>query len=498
MDKIDTVNEEKTYLCFDLGTTRIKSALIDFNGKIIYQDSENTVSHCEDNSIFQKPEEYYDSVEKQIKRISKKHAKHFRNIESLIFSGQMAGILAIDKNWEVVIPWTGSLDTRSNKYMDYIENTMAARIRNSSGGLPYMASKIMWVKNDFKKEYKKIRKFINLTTYVAGRLAGLDGDEAFIDYSVLAMHGLADINNKTWNKKIAEDLDLDIFKLPEILPPYGVAGKINKNRFDTKNDIKILVGVGDQIAGFIGAGIINKGDIVDVAGTYTVLGYATDRFIPDRRGKIISSIYSGIEDIYYHLAVVALGGYLYNWFIDNLKFDRSKMKNNKNTEHLYFIPYIGGRAVPYQPYYQGTFYGLKWHHDIESMFIAMLECIGYEYDFIYGYLKKLNGNGFIQSDSIKVIGGGAHDILWNEIKANILKLKYMAMQKTSFEILGNFIIARYGIGIKKGYRELVKRKKGHFSIIIKPDKEKIKYYNNQKLLYAKVVARIGEVYKDLG
>ena len=489
-------NDDRTFLCFDLGTTRIKSALVGTGGKIIYLNSEKSVSYYEGDSVIQKPEEYYDAVVRQIEKIRKEYKRDFENADSLICSGQMAGILSVDKNWEVVMPWTYSVDTRANKYLGHIEDKMASRIRGSSGGVPFMAAKIKWIKNEFPQEYKRSYRFINLTTYVAGRLAGLSGDGAFTDYSVLAMNGLANIDKEEWNKNIIEDLDLDISKLPEIVRPYRKVGIITKQRFGSKNDIKVLAGIGDQIAGFIGAGVLKKGDLVDVAGTYTVLGLATDRFIPDIEGKIISLIYSGIEDIYYQLAVVAVGGYLYKWFIEKFSYDDSRLKKAKDTKGLYFIPHIGGRTAPPQPYYEGTFYGLKWNHDLDSIYTAMLKCMSFEYDFIYSKILELDHLKRDKLEKIKVIGGGARNHIWNEMKASILELEYAVMENTSFEILGNYLIARYGNNIRKGYSDLL-----HQNIVSvlenkKPEKEKIEYYRDQKELYRKVVDRVGEIYRD--
>lgn len=486
------------FLCFDLGTTKIKSALISYDGNIIYSSEEKAKTYSDDKGVYQKPEDYFDIVVSEIKEIKKRYPSHLREADSLICSGQMAGILSIDRNWEVVMPWTYSVDTRANKYLGFIEERMASRIRDSSGGVPFMAAKIKWIKNDLPREYKRSQKFINLTTYVAGRLAGLSGDEAFIDYSVLTMSGLADIKKGMWNKDIIKDMDLDLSKLPEIVPPYRTVGTIAREKFGTKNDIKVLVGIGDQIAGFIGAGILEKGDLVDVAGTYTVLGYAADRFIPDTDDRIISSIYSGIEDIYYQLAVVAVGGYLYNWFIEKFSYDDRRLERAKDTKGLYFIPHIGGRSAPPQPYYQGTFYGLKWSHDLDSIYTAMLECIGYEYDFIYSKIKELNGLREDQLEKIKVIGGGAQNRIWNRLKASILELEYMVMENTSFEILGNYLIARYGSNIIKGYSDLLSQNMVPVFDNIKPEKGRIKHYRDQKERYRKIVDRIGEIYRDFG
>ena len=59
-------NNNKTYLCFDLGTTRIKSALLDRNGNVVYLDLEEAISYQEGQSFIQRPEEYYEEVVKKI------------------------------------------------------------------------------------------------------------------------------------------------------------------------------------------------------------------------------------------------------------------------------------------------------------------------------------------------------------------------------------------------------------------------------------------------
>ncbi len=63
------------FLCFDLGTTKIKSALLSYDGNIIYYSEEKAITYSDDKGIYQKPEEYYTAVEKQIKKIEKKHKK---------------------------------------------------------------------------------------------------------------------------------------------------------------------------------------------------------------------------------------------------------------------------------------------------------------------------------------------------------------------------------------------------------------------------------------
>jgi len=486
------------FLCFDLGTTKIKSALISYDGNIIYSSEEKAITYSDDKGVYQKPEDYFDIVVSEIKEIKKRYPLHLRKAESLICSGQMAGILGIDKNWEVAFPWTYSIDTRANSYLSEIEDAMGSKIRKSSGGIPFMAAKMKWIKENFSKDYKKIYKFVNLTTYVAGRICNLLGDDAFIDYSVLSMNGLADIKEGRWNSKICSKLDIDINKLPNILRPFECVGYIDKNKFSTEEDIKVLVGVGDQIAGFIGAGVINKGDLVDVSGTYTVLGYCTDSFITDYKNKIISSIFSGIDGIYYHLSVVAVGGYVYSWFKEKFGYDDKKNPVQiKDTDGLYFIPHIGGRSSPSQPYYEGTWMGIKWHHDLDSFYISLLESIGYEFSYVLNWVKELNNLKEDSIGEIKVIGGGSKNSIWNSIKSNILNLKYLVMKEVPFEIIGSFMIAKYGINLKGGYKQLIKNKVISVDEEVHPEKERVEFYKKHKDKYIKIVDKIGEIYCDL-
>ena len=205
-----------TYLCFDLGTTVIKSSLLDDEGNIIYLSKKEAKTYCDGSSVIQKPEEYFDTVVNEIKEISKRYPSYLKKAGSLICSGQMAGILGIDRDWKVVFPWIYSVDTRANSCLSEIENRIGSEVRKSSGGAPLVAAKIKWIKENFPEDYKRIHKFINLTTYVAGRICDLKGDDAFIDHSVLSMNGLADTKEGKWNSKICSKMDIDINKVPNI------------------------------------------------------------------------------------------------------------------------------------------------------------------------------------------------------------------------------------------------------------------------------------------
>ena len=485
------------YLCFDLGTTKIKSCLLDDNGNIIYFSAVDAVTYYDDG-IYQKPEVYYNTVINEINIIKAKHNQAFKKVETLICSGQMAGVLGIGENWDVVFPWTYSIDSRFNAYISKIDENTNELIRKKSGGYAFGPGKMRWIQNDFPALYKRIKKFINLNTYVSGKLCNISSDKAFIDYSCLTMFGLADVVNSRWDDNICRNLGIDIEKLPRICKPYEIIGNINKNIFDTESDINVMAGCGDQIAGFLGSGVVNKGDMVDVTGTYTVLGYCASEFKSDMQNKVFSSIYSGIDNIFYQIAVIAAGGYTYNWFIDKFNYKPSiKFEDYCGSKGLYFIPYIGGRYHPVQSYYDGSWMGISWEHTLDDFYSSLLEGFGYEFNFYLDPLKKLNNLSDDDLKEIKVIGGGAKDNFWSNIKANILDLKYIKLNKVPFEIMGLYLIAKYGNNLREGFKKLVNTKVIYLDEVINPQKEKVKLYEKNKENYIKIINELGKIYRNI-
>ncbi len=485
------------YLCFDLGTTKIKSSLIDDNGQIVYLSSLDSKTYY-DNGIYQKPEDFFNTVINEINLMKEKHPGEFKQVEKFICSGQMGGVLGVDEDWNVVFPWTFSLDNRFNTYLKCIEENIGELVRFRSGGYAFGAGKILWIKNDFPRIFKKIKKFINLVTYVSGKICNLNIKDAFIDYSSSSLWGLANIHNGMLDFEICKNCKINMNKLPNILKPFETIGYIKKDVFNTNKDIEVLVGCGDQIAGFFGSGIINNNDLVDVSGTYNVLGYCSNKLKIDLKNKVFTSSYSGIDDIFYQMAVITAGGYVYKWFIEKFNYKPVLDFNNyEGSKGLFFIPYIGGRYHPFQPYYDGTWLGIKFNHDLNDFYAAILESFGYELNFYLELLKDLNGFNIKDIKSIKVIGGGSEDNFWNNIKANILNLNYLRLNKIPYEIIGLFLIAKYKNNLREGFYKLLKDGIIYTEETIIPKNNKVMEYSKNKVNYLKIINELGKIYYQI-
>lgn len=485
------------YLSFDLGTTKIKSTLFNNEGDIIYFSQCNSKIY-NDNGVFQKPDDFLNLIISHILDIKAKKPKQFSEIEYFITSGQMGGILGVDENLDVIIPWTYSVDSRYLEDVYRLEYEFGKHIREKSGGPPTISGKMLWIKRTFPGKYRKVCKFINLMCYISLKLCNLKTHNAFIDCTCLSMSGIADILNLKWDNNLCEKAGIDIKKLPKITLPFEEIGIIKKDRFETKKDIKVLAGCGDQVAGFIGSGIIFKNNIIDVSGTYNLIGFCCNNFFGDSKFEAFHSIYSGIGDIYYQLAVISAGGITFNWFKENFNYNIKKSKKYyKIPSNLFIIPYLGGRYSPTQPYFRGSFLNLKWQNTLDDMYISLLESGGYELNSFIDKLCELNNLTRDTFKEIKIIGSGSNNEVENFIKANILDLNYLVLEKKPYENIGTFIIAKYKDKAAIGVNELLEKGVINAGVTVSPDEQIVRQYSQNIKKYNQIVDSLAELYSCL-
>lgn len=486
------------YLCIDLGTTKIKLSLFNENCDLIYSSEADSTIHKKNDLIFQNPDDYFFLIQKEIEKIKNIYKRDFVKIGSIIFSGQMGGILGVGSNYEVIFPWTYSIDTAYLSYVYSLEQELGEKIRKKSGGPPTVAGKICWIKDKFPEKYKRIKKFLNLMGFVAAKLCDLSIKDSFIDCTCLSMTGMADIENLKWDHDLIKEMDIDFDKLPEIASPFNVIGTIPKEKFKTNQDIKVFAGCGDQIAGFIGSGLVNKNEIIEVSGTYNLLGFCTDKIVLDYIFKSFHSISLGIKDLYFQLSVISAGGYTFEWFLKNFNYKIKDGKDYSNIpSNIFLIPYFGGRYSPIQPYFKGSFLNLSWENDLDDIYIALLESNGYEIKYSLELLCKINKLDVNNLNEIKIIGSGSKNYLENFIKTNILNIRYIKMSNQPYENIGTFILAKYGIKLRSGIRELIETGKIRKEYEIIPTSYEKEIYQKNYNKYLRIVENLQNLYLNL-
>ena len=111
------------YLGVDLGTSSIKVLLSDENGNILSSISKNfklynpLLNYYEEN-----PDEWYQALVDILLDLNKKY--DIKKVKAISFSGQMHGLVTLDKYGNVIrnaILWN---DSRNEKEVEYLNNTI--------------------------------------------------------------------------------------------------------------------------------------------------------------------------------------------------------------------------------------------------------------------------------------------------------------------------------------------------------------------------------------
>ena len=450
----------------DLGTTGLKVALIDVNGQVMGQSySEIKITSPKPGVLEQDADDYLMGAVKGIKNVLEIAKINPSDVVAIGFDGQMGGLVGIARDYMPVTHYDSVLDTRSQPFSARIKEKYEPVIFQSASGVWNHASKLLWWKNERPSVYKQVYKFVTLTPYVAGRMAGLKGNDAYIDYTSLLCSGIHEVKTHTWSHDLCHLLHIDMDKLPVIVDPWKIIGKLTvqtAHLCGLKEGIPLVAGAGDQPAGFLGAGIVESGYAIDVAGSTSVFSVCTGEFIPDMKYKRIVYMNSVFPDLYYALTYVSGGGIAVRWFKDQFAVSEKQESEQSGVNvfsildkkictlepgsgDLLFMPHLGGRACPNEPEIRGAWIGLNWGHSHLHMYRAILESIAYDQVVTLEAFEELFPD--IHIDTVRVIGGGSKSRIWNQIKSDVLNLPYARLDRQELAVLGSSMIAGYATGV---------------------------------------------------
>ncbi len=453
----------------DLGTSATKAALYTTSGVLVAEASvEVPIYYPQPGVVEQENDDFYTSAAQTVRACLQAGGIEPRALLAVAFDSQMAGIGTVDEAFRPATRFDSWLDMRCRPYIEWLEREHGSLITRLTGCAPTCdhAPKILWWQHERPQEYARIAKFVTPAGYVAGRLAGLRADQAFMDYTFLHFSGLSDAQAGTWSERICSAVGVDMQKLPRIVAPWHVAGEVTEaaaRDFGLAPGTVVAAGCGDTAAGALGAGIVRAGMLFDSAGTAAVLAGCTDTFVADERHRALLTMRSVIPGLWHPLAYIAGGGQALRWFRDVFYNARAGRPAPPPTEELYpamaelaasvppgadglfFSPHLGGRICPAAPHMRGAWLGISWSHTQAHFFRALLESVAYEYAYYLGILREAIPG--LQLSAARAIGGGARSPVWNQIKADVLGVPYQRLAGSEFGSWGSALIAGKAAGV---------------------------------------------------
>ena len=461
--------KEKFLIGVDLGTSGTKTSLFRVDGTLVAEAfSEVQLLHPKPGVVEQEMEDFYQSAAKTVKTCIMQSGIDPKKVAAIAFDSQMAGVGSINDKYKPAARFDSWLDMRCQPYINQMSKEAGDKITQITGCPPTCnhGPKMLWWKFEKPEIYQSIEKFLMPAAFVAGQLAGLKPQEAFIDYTFIHFSGLAEAQSGTWSKDLCQQFGLDRDKLPRIVVPWEIIGEVLPHKaldFGLAPGTIIAAGAGDTAANALGAGIVKPGLLFDVAGTASVLAGCTDSFVADTKNKALLTMRSVIPGLWNPLAYIGGGGIALRWLRDNIYHNNGHNWDNEafderydamtdlagqidpGSDGLFFSPHFGGRICPSNPEMRGAWVGLSWSHNQAHLIRSMLESVAFEYAYYLSILRDLvPEQNFFEA---RGMGGGSKSRIWNQIKADVLDVNYCRLKGNEFGTWGAAMIAGKAAGL---------------------------------------------------
>ena len=436
----------------DLGSQSAKAGLFELDGTCLAEASADLAVHRRAaGEVDQEPEDFCRAAASTIATCLARSGRSPGEVAAVGFDGQMAGILGVDAAGQAVTPYDSWLDSRCQPEVEEIAGRLGDRVVEVTGCPPMVAHapKMLWWRRRRPEVYARVSKFLMPGAFVAGRFCDLPAAGSFIDWTYLHFSGLGDAAGGRWSPELAEGVGVDLARLPRIVAPterVGVLSAAVARQCGLRAGTPVAAGLGDTAAGALGAGVVRGGQLLDTAGTASVLAISTTAFRPDPSRTLVL-MRGAVPGQWISLSYLA-GGDLLNWLprvlvepsLEALVAEAGSVP----PARLLFVPHLGGRILPAAPQARGAWVGLDLTQERGDLTRAVLESIAFEYAGYLGTAMALYPD--LVPGDVRVIGGGSHDALWNRIKASVLGLPYVRLRHQSFSCWGVALVAGAAVG----------------------------------------------------
>ncbi|WP_342547543.1 xylulokinase [Paenibacillus sp. FSL P2-0089] len=436
----------------DLGTSAVKTVLVDPQGKVAFEHSEAyPLSRPQPNWSEQNPEDWVKGTIASLKRLMEVSGAEPGQIDGISFSGQMHGLVLVDGEGKALRPAILWNDTRTTAECRKIEKKLGSKLIDIARNRAlegFTLPKILWVQEHEPEVLAKAELFLLPKDYVRYHLTG----DYAMDYSDAAGTLLLDVGAKQWSAEIAGAFDLPVSLCPRLVESFEQTGTLLPAVAEASGLLpttKVFAGGADNACGALGAGILGEGRTMCSIGTSgVVLSYESNKDL-NLEGKVHFFNHSE-KDAFYIMGVTLAAGHSLTWFKETFAADKSfdELLQGVNeipagSSGLLFTPYISGERTPHpDASIRGSFIGMDSGHTLSHFTRAVLEGITFS---LRESIEIVRESGK-EITEVVAIGGGAKNEAWLQMQADIFGATIIKLESEQGPAMGAAMLAAYGAG----------------------------------------------------
>jgi xylulokinase len=442
------------WLGIDTGTGGTRALVINRDGKVI---AAVTAPHEEIRMAQplwaeQRPEDWAEAAVLAVRHVLAEAGASGQDIRGIGLSGQMHGLVLLDAAQAVIRPSLIWCDQRSQPEVDFINEKVGKDRVLACIANPVLTGftlpKLLWVRDHEPQHFERARRMLLPKDYVRFRLTG----EFASDVSDASGTGLFDVVKRSWSFEMSNALGLDRSILPRVYESPEITGAISTEAAALTGlaaGTPVVGGGGDQAAGAVGNGIVERGVVSCTLGTSGVVFAHTDQPEYDPLGRVHTFCHA-VPGKWHVMGVTQGAGLSLQWFRNKLapgtQYDALMAEAATapaGSQGLFWLPYLMGERTPHlDADARGGWIGLTAIHTRADLIRSVVEGVSYSQR---DCLEIMEGLGAPVS-AVRASGGGARSSFWRQNLADVFGKRVATVASQEGSAYGAALLAMVGTG----------------------------------------------------
>jgi len=450
-------------LGMDIGTSSLKVGAVDGAGGefLGWSEARYELLHPGPGLSELPAERYWQAFGEALTQLSRRI--DLKSVRALCVSSQGQTFVPVDRGGNCLQnAWTwidGRAASEAGELNEHLSREqIVARTGMDGLGAGSFAAMAKHLRDRHEEVYRRTWKLLHVSSYLIHRLTG----RAAWDANIASMASVYDWRRSAWWDDMLEAINVDVSRLPEVLPSGTVCGEIAKktaNQLGLPAGTMVVTGCNDQPANAIGAGVIDENRVLVVLGTALIAfkvipGYELHHD-PVRFGGIWSVF--PLAGTSFQLGYTTSGCGTFDWakgvLADEASYERV-------FEHIGRVPIgsegvtslidLDGRAWPTNSAYRGLIAGLSRRSDRWTILRAVVEGISFT---LREMIEQLGWD--VTGRSVRVVGGAARSQLWVQMIADVLGARLERLAHEQSGVVGSAVMAGVASGAFGDYQSAV-------------------------------------------
>ena len=439
----------------DLGTSSVKAVLMNREGKTTVaagREYEIMISHA--GYAVQDPEDWWRKTKEAAVQVLAHERALPDSVKGIGFSGQMHGLVALDREGKPLMPAVIWMDQRAGaqqkRIMELVREKGLEKELMNKPLTGMMICSLLWVKDNEPDIYRKIAHVLLPKDYIRYRFGGgYDTDETDAGGSLAFS-----VRDRKWCVKLLEALEISPELFPEVLRPYEPAGMVSEEaarETGLKEGTMLAAGGADSAMQLTGNGIVSEECLCCNIGTASQILAVSPVPLYDKELRSQTFCHS-IPGLWYMQCGSLNGGSVLKWLTRQIlgtqeSYDqlcREAGHVEAGSRGLVFLPYLAGERAPYEdPHARGGFFGLSLKHSQAHMVRAVMEGVALNLRLCLDIFENMGLGG---KKYMVVSGGGAKSGTWRQILADVFDLPVYRTQTVEEACAGAAFMAALALG----------------------------------------------------